>query len=127
MKVRCVNQAIQAATGLIFVVLAIGWFADGRSSFVNVLLFVSGIVFIAHAARTPLEIGASEVVIRRSFRAREIPRSDIVATETGETGPWPRWTYLVLRLADGSTVDLERLSQLRDGGAVDRARALLAA
>jgi hypothetical protein len=83
-------------------------------------------VLVVYWSTTPLRIADDEVVVRPHLRSRRILRSDIVGTDAIKTQGWPSWFQLRLRLADGSTVMVDRVAQRRDGGAVDRARLLLA-
>jgi hypothetical protein len=121
-KVRSAMQWVGAAGSACLMVAMlgtrIGWLA---AIGVPVCAFL-----IVYWLTTPLRIGEDEVVVRPHLRSRRIPRSEIVATDAIKTQGWPSVWQLRLHLADGSTVMIDRVAQFRDGGAVDRARGLLA-
>lgn len=126
---RCAHQWFMVAFGTGVAVWAVSLLADGRSPFgVACLLGISGFLVVS-SVRTPLEVGGDEVVVRSEIRTRRLPRCEVIGTTlASDRFDWPlNLTHLVLQMADGSEVTVDRLLQLRDGGAVDRARRLLAA
>ena len=92
---------------------------------IGIAVLAASVALVVFWLTTPLLVGDDEVVVRPRVRSRRLDRSDIVAVEVVKTQGWPSWQQLRLRLADGTVVDVERVTQRRDGGAVDRARELL--
>ena len=121
-KVRSGVQWVGAAGSACLALAAVG---IGLNALGAVVL-VGSLVLIAFWLRTPLEVGDDEILVRRFFGTRRLPRSEVVGADTMPVSGWPAWRQLRLRLADGSFIDVERVAQVRTGGAVDRAREVLA-
>ena len=93
---------------------------------IGIAVFAAAVALVVFWLTTPLLVGEDEVVVRPRVQARHLGREEIVAVEVVKTQSWPSWQQLRLRLADGSVIDVERVAQRREGGAVDRARQVLA-
>lgn len=115
MKVRSGVQWVGAAASALAGVGALAALPPA----VGVLVAAVFVALVAVWLSTPLRVEGEDVVVRPWVGARRIPRSDIVAVDVVPI----QWSFsaLRLRLADGSTVLLDRLTQLRPGGAADRA------
>jgi hypothetical protein len=121
-KVRSWLQWLGASGALILAVVVV---VIPGALVLDLVAIALGALLVVYWLTTPLLVGPDEVVARPHLRSRRIPRDEIVATESIKTQGWPSWFQLRLRLADGSTVMVDRVAQVRDGGAVDRARTLL--